>query len=211
MKIVPRYKLMYIPKFGFIHFPKMIRSCIVAFMITFTIAWGYLPSPVEQASANQVVVTQFPPTRVETKEDKIAAYILGKNKTVDVTTAKQLADAIMVKSVQYHIPETLILGVIQTESAFNPFAISNHGALGFMQIIPSWHYDKVLAQSDKNIYSPATNVAVGVQVLSDCKDKYHSLEKMLGCFNGSVDDKSMKYAKLVKANTATIKTALAYN
>ena len=191
MKIVPRYKLMYIPKFGFIHFPKMIRSCIVAFMITFTIAWGYLPSPVEQASANQVVVTRFPPTRVETKEDKITAYILGMNKTVDVTTAKQLADAIMVKSVQYHIPVELQLGLITVESRFDQYAVSTAGALGWFQIMPGVHQDKILAMkasgeiSTKNIYDPLTQASLGNRILSDCLNKHKSLPRSLQCYNGS--------------------------
>ena len=36
----------------------------------------------------------------------------------------------------YNIDESLILGIMQTESSFNPYAISYANAMGLMQVVP---------------------------------------------------------------------------
>ena len=38
---------------------------------------------------------------------------------------------------RYGIDESLILGIMQTESSFNPYAISYANAIGLMQVVPS--------------------------------------------------------------------------
>jgi len=64
---------------------------------------------------------------------------------------------------------TLILAVVAVESRFNPFAQSNAGAQGLMQVVTRVHDDKYEAFGGTHAaFDPVTNLRVGVQVLKEC-------------------------------------------
>ena len=64
---------------------------------------------------------------------------------------------------------TLILAVVAVESRFNPFAQSNVGAQGLMQVVTRAHDDKYEAFGGTHAaFDPVTNLRVGVQVLKEC-------------------------------------------
>lgn len=64
---------------------------------------------------------------------------------------------------------TLILAVVAVESRFNPFAQSNVGAQGLMQVVTRVHDDKYEAFGGTHAaFDPVTNLRVGVQVLKEC-------------------------------------------
>lgn len=96
------------------------------------------------------------------------------------------------------IDPTLILAVMAVESRFNPFAQSNHGAQGLMQVLTRVHTDKyedfggALAAFD-----PVTNLRVGVQVLQDCIQRAGSIEGGLGLYVGAVSTDSSQYVTKV--------------
>jgi len=129
---------------------------------------------------------------VPTLEDKIVKYMRGINHKLDEDTAYKLAAAIVTESDQYHIPINIQLGIIAVESRFDQFAISNHGALGFYQIMPTVHNDKVIDLYDdgtidtKNIYDPMTQAVLGNGILHDClRSHRQNMTRALQCYNGS--------------------------
>jgi soluble lytic murein transglycosylase-like protein len=64
---------------------------------------------------------------------------------------------------------TLILAVVAVESRFNPFAQSNVGAQGLMQVVTRVHDDKYEAFGGTHAaFDPVSNLRVGVQVLREC-------------------------------------------
>ena len=64
---------------------------------------------------------------------------------------------------------TLILAVVAVESRFNPFAQSNVGAQGLMQVVTRAHDDKYEAFGGAHAaFDPVTNLRVGVQILKEC-------------------------------------------
>lgn len=83
---------------------------------------------------------------------------------------------------QFNLPESLILGIIETESSFNPFAVSHANAYGLMQIIPSTAgrdvFEKVLKKtgqpSRQYLFNSQNNILVGSAYLKILRDRYLS-------------------------------------
>ncbi|MFG6455900.1 transglycosylase SLT domain-containing protein [Roseateles sp. BYS96W] len=109
------------------------------------------------------------------------------------------------------VEPTLILAIMAIESRFNPFAQSNVGAQGLMQVMTRVHDDKyepfggTLAAFD-----PVTNLRVGVQVLKECVQRAGSLEEGLRFYVGAAnlaDDAG--YAARVMAEQDLLKAVAA--
>jgi len=68
---------------------------------------------------------------------------------------------------KYQLPEDFILGVIYTESRFNPNATSRVGAMGLMQLMPGTAGDLGV----QDAYDPYENVMGGTRLLRMLADK----------------------------------------
>lgn len=81
---------------------------------------------------------------------------------------------------RFNLPESLILGIIETESSFNPFAVSHANAYGLMQIIPSTAgadvFERTFKKSGKPtrkyLFNAENNITVGSAYLSILRDRY---------------------------------------
>jgi soluble lytic murein transglycosylase-like protein len=83
---------------------------------------------------------------------------------------------------------TLILAIMAVESSFNPFAQSNVGAQGLMQVMTHMHDDKYLAfGGNLAAFDPVTNLRVGVQVLKECISRAGGLEAGLRYYVGAAN------------------------
>jgi len=83
---------------------------------------------------------------------------------------------------------TLILAIMAVESSFNPFAQSNVGAQGLMQVMTRVHGDKYeSAGGTLTAFDPVTNMRVGVKVLQECIARAGSLEGGLRYYVGAAN------------------------
>ncbi|MEO6032472.1 MAG: lytic transglycosylase domain-containing protein [Burkholderiaceae bacterium] len=83
---------------------------------------------------------------------------------------------------------TLILAIMAVESSFNPFAQSNVGAQGLMQVMTKIHNDKYEAFGGNHAaFDPVTNLRVGVQVLKECIARAGSIENGLRYYVGAAN------------------------
>ena len=80
---------------------------------------------------------------------------------------------------------SLVLGLIQVESAFRKFAISSAGARGYMQVMPFW--TRVIGDGDPSrLFQLQTNLRYGCVILRHYLDMERGdLFMALGRYNGS--------------------------
>lgn len=68
------------------------------------------------------------------------------------------------------VPFPLFAGLIQTESAWKPDAVSKAGALGLAQVMPWWLKSSKFAQyglTPADLLDPTTNLWMGAEILAD--------------------------------------------
>ena len=98
--------------------------------------------------------------------------------------------------------------MIAVESRFNPFAASEQGALGLMQIVPRFHMDKLPEEADHSAFlDPVTNVQVGTKVLHESIRRFGGIENGLQQFGGALNDPDRRYASKVLAEKQRLEQA----
>jgi soluble lytic murein transglycosylase-like protein len=79
-----------------------------------------------------------------------------------------------------NLDPALVQAVIQTESNWNPYAVSSKGAFGLMQLLPS----TAERYGVGDVFDPAQNIKGGTRYLRDLLDRYHGdLKKTLAAYN----------------------------
>ena len=77
-------------------------------------------------------------------------------------------------SSKHGVPASIIAAVIETESTWNPNAVSPAGARGLMQLMPQWHQASM---------DPQANVDEGTAYLDQMYRRYGSWDKALAAYN----------------------------
>lgn len=101
---------------------------------------------------------------------------------------------------RYSLPPSLILGIIETESGFNPYAVSAADAYGLMQVVPATagadYFEKILKKNGKPsrnyLLQPENNIMAGsgyITILRDyylskIEDPYSLLYCIISAYNG---------------------------
>ncbi len=105
-------------------------------------------------------------------------------KNAENIRAKKYLPYVKIYSKKYSLSKSLILGVIKTESDFNPYAVSYVPAFGLMQIVPTTAgvegYEKVYGYkhipSKEFLFVPKNNIHIGSAYLNILY--YHYLKKI---------------------------------
>jgi membrane-bound lytic murein transglycosylase C len=112
-------------------------------------------------------------------------------------SAQQYGELVHQAANRYGIPAALILAIIETESSFNPFAVSPVGAYGLMQVMSRTAgqdvYDKIYQRSGRPgrdvLFRPEQNIDIGTAYLSILRDRYlrgiQDAQKQLYCMIAS--------------------------
>jgi len=78
----------------------------------------------------------------------------------------------------------LVLGLIEIESGFRKYAVSNAGARGYMQVMPFW--TRTIGTPDHDLFHLRTNLRYGCTILRYYLDmEKGNLFRALGRYNGS--------------------------
>ena len=117
-----------------------------------------------------------------------------RNRIPDDVKRRDLLRMIHYEATRYQLNPDLVLALIEVESGFNRFAISNVGASGLMQVMPFW---KDLIGSDKDsLFDIQTNLRYGCIILRHYLDiEKNDVDRALARYNGSLG--SDKYSSLV--------------
>lgn len=94
--------------------------------------------------------------------------------------AKKYEPLVNKYSEQYNISKNLVFAIMQTESDFNPFAVSSANAIGLMQIVPTsagrdvyqFIYNKNQTPDREFLYDASNNIKFGTVYLHLLDNKY---------------------------------------
>ena len=104
---------------------------------------------------------------------------------------REYVEYVTVYAEAYGVPEELVYAVIRTESDFDSGAVSQAGAVGLMQLMPStfrWLTDDMLFEhlEDGMLYDPETNIRYGTYCLSYLYDRYGRWDLAIAAYNGGL-------------------------
>ena len=90
---------------------------------------------------------------------------------------------------EYSVSEELVWAVIKTESGFDSSAVSNKGAIGLMQMMPStfeWLTNDILRDHHNSgmLYDPETNIRYGTYYLSRLYSRFGDWDTAIAAYNG---------------------------
>lgn len=159
---------------------------------------GWLQSRKPAPEVAVAVATDLEPTAIERttaaspqelpKQQAAVAYWLSKKYRVAVEPLTVLVAEAFDLGKRTKLDPTLILAIMAVESSFNPFAQSQVGAQGLMQVMTRIHGEKYeSAGGTLTAFDPVTNMRVGVKVLQECIARAGSLEGGLRFYVGAAN------------------------
>ena len=144
------------------------------------------------------------------KQQANLAYWLSKKYRVAPEPLSALVSEAYDIGPDNQIEPTLILAVMAVESGFNPFAQSNVGAQGLMQVMTKVHEQKYQGFGGAlAAFDPVANVRVGVNVLKECITRAGSTEGGLKLYvgAGNLKDDQGYAAKVMAEHTRLLQVA----
>jgi len=123
-----------------------------------------------------------------------------------------LAATVVKASRAQKLEPTLVLAVIEVESRFDPYAVSDKGALGLMQILPATGAEVARRigipwRGPATLFDPHANVRLGAAYLHQLLDRYASVRVALAAYNqgpGSIEARLRDGATLPASYTARV-------
>lgn len=143
----------------------------------------------EAAEARQALP---PVSAAPTQQPRQAAALVGflAEQPTGLTRdeVQRLADTILAESRRLDLAPRLVLAVIRVESSFRNFAVSEVGALGLMQVMPSTAVEVadsigVTWTGPQTLFDPEANVKIGIAYLRRLLDRYDDLAVALAAYN----------------------------
>jgi soluble lytic murein transglycosylase-like protein len=102
-------------------------------------------------------------------------------------TRVEFLEAAWYESRRAGLETALVLGLIQVESGFRKYAVSEAGARGYMQVMPFWVKLIGGRNADHNLFHLRTNLRYGCVILRHYLDLENGdLFRALGRYNGSL-------------------------
>lgn len=159
-------------------------------------AGGQLEEPLAdsvRSALSASVANSAPPKPVFTSTEPRMAYLgwlgemserLRTRKTEDLTRVEFL-ETIWYESKRAGLDPSMVLGIVQVESAFRKYAISSVGARGYMQVMPFWA--RLIGDGDPaRLFHMQTNLRFGCVIMRHYLDlERGDLFMALGRYNGS--------------------------
>ena len=82
----------------------------------------------------------------------------------------------------YGVNYEMVKAVIQTESSWDHKAVSESGAIGLMQILPSTAWDEFKTPKE-DLYDPYVNVTVGIKYLAHLNNHFDDMDATLTAYS----------------------------
>lgn len=98
---------------------------------------------------------------------------------------RELLRMVHYEAIRYQLDPDLVLSLIEVESGFNRFALSQVGASGLMQVMPFWK--ELIGSRGDSLFEVHTNLRYGCIILRHYLDiENNDLRRGLARYNGSL-------------------------
>lgn len=98
---------------------------------------------------------------------------------------RRLLTMIQYEATRADLNPQMVLGLIEVESAFRQYAMSNVGAKGLMQVMPFWQ--RYIGNESHNLFDIRTNLRYGCTILRHYSNLENgNLHRALARYNGSL-------------------------
>jgi soluble lytic murein transglycosylase-like protein len=134
------------------------------------IAWAKADAMNARTAADSAAATPAPATETKTSEIKAPADKPSPPEGPRASRA-EVTSLIDRTAKQLGVEVALVHAVVAAESAYNPRAVSNAGAVGLMQVMPATAADYGVGSTDA-LFDPSVNIKTGVRHLKRLLDKY---------------------------------------
>lgn len=113
-------------------------------------------------------------------------YIKARYSKVPQELAELIANVTNEKCKEHDVPFATIVGVMEVESQFNPFAVSNVGALGLLQVMPKIWSEPLGLKKPSDLHDITTGIDSGIRVYKHYLDQENgNIKRALNLYNGS--------------------------
>ena len=133
--------------------------------------------------------------------DAIGEIVGSANPHLSPATRHRIGRAILRSSADYTLDPQLVTAIILVESGARPWALSEKGAVGLMQVMPHMSEARILAG---NLTTIESNVAAGCSILADNIRRLGEDDGISAYFWGS-DIRGVAYLDRVRAARATVR------
>ena len=160
------------------------------------LAGGQLEEPLADAvrtALSSAIANDAPPLPVFASTDARLRYLRWLSgmsdrlysRKKDFNTRIEFLQTVWYESQRAGLDTSLVLGLIQVESAFRKYAVSSVGARGYMQVMPFW--SRVIGDGDAGkLFHMQTNLRFGCVILRHYLERERGdLFMALGRYNGS--------------------------
>lgn len=188
-KISKKQKIKYIAK----------TFSAIAISLGLYCSYSYVKIIMDENAFLQHKLTQDIAQNTDDNDNKLLlsfSEIIQKEGGIEKNIAQNYAKWIFESAYKEKIDPSLLLAIISVESKFDYQAISNANAVGLMQIIYSWHKEKVKNKVD--LYDPETNIKIGAKIIREYLDRSSNTVEALLRYNGSLGQSPIYSMKVIE-------------
>jgi soluble lytic murein transglycosylase-like protein len=154
-----------------------------------------------RASLSRVIADEAPTKSSFVDSIEAVDWLTEMSRRLEKRIADRDSRHALLRTVHYEatragLDPQLVLGLIQVESGFKKYSVSQAGARGFMQVMPFWV--ATIGRSEDNLFHLRTNLRYGCTILRHYLDlEQGDLYRALGRYNGSLGQP--EYPNMVRA------------
>ena len=154
------------------------------------------------APETQPAAPETQPTVPETQPSQPT----GSIRVTNVALSSDLTQYTLNLCSQYGVDSSVIFSVMYHESQFNAGATSGKGAQGLMQIIPRYSASRMAKLVVTNLYDPASNILVGIDLLAEYYHTYGSWNQALTAYRTGNAGNDSAYAATILGSVGMFQT-----
>lgn len=142
------------------------------------------PPPAPAPSSAAAAVTPAPSSVAKA----VRAGLSNRCNALAHDELSRLTTVLLRESRSHSLPPRLVVAVIDVESRCDPFAVSQAGAVGLMQLLPSTAAElarqlDIPWRGPQTLFDPVSNVRLGVAYLRELVDRYGRMATALAAYN----------------------------